>query len=225
MHGKRKFRLSTGFTLVELLVVIAIVAILAGLLLPALAKAKERSLRTQCMSNLKQVGTATQMYSDDNHDFLPGPCVAGARASYDDTSSQEFIWYIATYIGSPAPSSQTVLAKVFICPGYQHAAPGASSLIGRKIYLLNDDVDPSAAKVPPFGYPPIGSSPEIRPLKLTGLDATTPPSRMFAITDIDQALPSLNPSISWWTDLPEKPVHGNVRNQLFFDWHVESVRW
>ena len=110
-------RTAKGFTLIELLVVIAIIAILAALLLPALALAKEKGRRANCMNNLHQIAVALSAYANDNNDFLPRGVAPNPPGESLGQATWDLPRTMADTLAGAVGQSNNIYRAVFYCPG------------------------------------------------------------------------------------------------------------
>jgi prepilin-type N-terminal cleavage/methylation domain-containing protein/prepilin-type processing-associated H-X9-DG protein len=230
-----------AFTLVELLVVIAVIAILAGLLLPALNKAKVQANSAACMNNLKQLQSCWHMYAMDNADFLPPN-----NYVYDINSQQAVAKGASWCPGNTRTDTNTVNIEngmlyeynrstaIYHCPADRSLVVDADNrplpILRSRSYNMSQSVNGYPEFQPPGG-PALGSY--IPSFKLLTQIRTPQPVDLFVFIDVheDEILDSLFGipttqfgNLNQWWDLPANR-HSKGANLSFADGHIEHWRW
>ncbi len=194
-----------GFTLIELLVVIAIIAILAAILFPVFARAREKARQTSCLSNMKQIGIATMMYAQD----------------YDETYAPAIIINTRTYLAFHLLEPYVKNAQVYVCPsdlnsqtmtdfatfgGAMGLPPIGATSIGAFTYNMNFAVHEDTGLPPDFD--PVRSMAEI-------------PRPADTVTMYDGILAMRAGSANLYD--PVGARHNGVANACYCDGHAKNV--
>jgi len=225
LNFARSSRVRSAFTLTELLVVIVIIAILAGLLFPVMGLVRSRADSTQCVSQLRQIGTAMAAYVSDNNGILPGPLTFKQSATYVSGQPGSLAALLENYLGttgSRSPDGNSRYSPLFECP----AAARKLNDPTKPTYLVDMLQSPDAGQSV-WGDVTLNQ----KPLPMTALNnwslaysggAPLSPSETWAIQDADQNYVAQVSGIYSGPvdDLLPTQAHDDHWNDLFFDFHV-----
>lgn len=247
MNKNRNIRTFRGFTLIELLVVIAIIAILAGLLLPALSKAKAKALRTACLNNGKQMAIGSQLYADDD----AKKALTGVVNYGDDDLNWLFPQYIPAIKSFICPATRNAITDVAFNVGIQNPGgtltPGVPTSYEERLHgttrYRRDLVNNAAGKAGTRGhsYEVAGffavttrktensvasytySTPQNGGSKYNFLNQRSTPSNVWIIYDADDSLSQSGGGVNG--DYPDKGDNHDDEgaNIVFADGHAEWV--
>lgn len=224
-----------GFTLIELLVVIAIIAILAGMLLPALARAKAKGQSTICVNNTKQLMLCWLMYADDHRDMIVPNWLSSANAWIDGTGNN------LAYDLPGATNVNTIRRgllfkynnseKIYVCPGqkevYVLSRNRALPLPPARSYSISGQMSGGSTTGEPIILD--GNPPSARPYKKTTEINRPEPTRAFVFIHeshytIDDGYFAVQVNRDVWQNYPGY-AHGGSSGVGFADGHSELKRW
>ena len=224
-----------AFTLIELLVVLAIIGLLASLLLPALARARQKGLAAACLSNLKQLAVCWHAYTGDNTDFLPpnnsimslNNAVISAQVSWCPDHPRTDTNTVALEEGVLFPYNRST--GIYRCPADRSTLDGSSQLRNRS-YNMSQSVNGWPEYLVELHLPGVSDIPAWK--KFSEISRPVPASLFVFIDEHPDTLvdsqfgnPVGIPYFSQtWFDLPSDR-HGQGANLSFADGHVERWKW
>ncbi|WOO42602.1 type II secretion system protein [Rubellicoccus peritrichatus] len=215
MFTPKKYTL--GFSLIELIVTIAVVGILAGILIPVIGKARVKASSAISASNLRQIGSAIELYAADHKSQLPGPIWSAQGPYYWDVEGN-LAYFIKDYLVDESwdNSGKRGYSDIFAYPAWEASVEENTA----PSYFFNRSPVRGEPDLVPFGHKAASKDDTRGPMLMSVLRARVPGDTWLMI-EVDQKLEGLG-APGWFSRIPEDPVHLNHRNVLSYSFSVSQ---